>query len=256
MNTLLPFFARQSGPAMAAVAAVLLAVSTAHAQVVASTTFEGSSQGWTTNVSAGWQGSGGNPGGYMRGVIEEPTNTTAFTYASPEFLGNWSSLEGTGVIRFDLRRFSNGGGTIAYFVPITIIIQGGTANPGGIARWTGPLITEPGQWTTYEAPISAGAWTVEQGTWSDILTHVTSVAFQLELVSNSGSPDDQNGLDNVVLCAIGGELAPSDLNHDCFVNGADLGILLAGWGTPSADLDGNGTTDGADLGVLLSAWTM
>lgn len=85
---------------------------------------------------------------------------------------------------------------------------------------------------------------------------MTSVGFQLELVSNTGSPDDQHGLDNVVLCAIGGELAPADLNGDCVVNGADLGILLASWGTPAADLDGNGTTDGADLGALLSAWTI
>jgi hypothetical protein len=39
------------------------------------------------------------------------------------------------------------------------------------------------------------------------------------------------------------------------VNGADLGTLLAGWGTGgNSDLDGNGDTNGADLGTLLSAW--
>lgn len=233
-----------------------LASSHAQAQVVAASTFDGGPQGWTTNVSAGWLASGGNPDGYMRGVIEEPTNTTAFAFASPAYHGNWTSLEGVGVIRFDLRRFSNGGGTITSLIPITIIIRGGIANPNGSARWTGPVLTAPGPWTTYEAPIAQGAWTIEQGTWSDILSNVTSVGFQLELVSNTGSPDDQHGLDNVVLCAIGGELAPADLNADCVVNGADLGILLAAWGTPAADLDGDGTTDGADLGVLLSGWTI
>ncbi|MFO0961949.1 MAG: hypothetical protein U0625_03475 [Phycisphaerales bacterium] len=46
-----------------------------------------------------------------------------------------------------------------------------------------------------------------------------------------------------------------DLNGDGHVDGADLGVLLAGWGNPGAsDLNGDGTTDGADLGVLLANW--
>jgi hypothetical protein len=47
-----------------------------------------------------------------------------------------------------------------------------------------------------------------------------------------------------------------DLNGDGVVNGADLGILLTGWGTDGAgDLNGDGVVDGADLGILLTAWT-
>ena len=51
--------------------------------------------------------------------------------------------------------------------------------------------------------------------------------------------------------------APSgDLNGDGLVNGADLGLLLAGWGEPGpTDLNGDGTTNGADLGLLLAGWT-
>jgi hypothetical protein len=49
---------------------------------------------------------------------------------------------------------------------------------------------------------------------------------------------------------------PGDLNGDGQVNGADLGILLANWGTAGAgDLNSDGTVDGADLGALLSNWT-
>jgi hypothetical protein len=50
--------------------------------------------------------------------------------------------------------------------------------------------------------------------------------------------------------------APSDLNGDGVVNGADLGILLGAWGSSGgpADLNGDGTVDGADLGLLLGAW--
>ncbi|MBL9148673.1 MAG: hypothetical protein JNM94_08270 [Phycisphaerae bacterium] len=47
-----------------------------------------------------------------------------------------------------------------------------------------------------------------------------------------------------------------DINGDNVVDGADLGLLLGGWGQPGAsDLNNDGTTDGADLAVLLGAWS-
>lgn len=52
--------------------------------------------------------------------------------------------------------------------------------------------------------------------------------------------------------------ATADINCDGTVNGADLGLLLAGWGAcPGcpADLNGDGVVDGSDLGILLGAWT-
>ena len=48
---------------------------------------------------------------------------------------------------------------------------------------------------------------------------------------------------------------PADLNGDGLVNGADLGLLLAGFGGPGAgDLNGDGIVNGADLGLLLVEW--
>ncbi len=51
--------------------------------------------------------------------------------------------------------------------------------------------------------------------------------------------------------------APADLNNDCKVDGADLGLLLGAWDTPGpfADLNADGIVNGADLGLLLGAWT-
>jgi uncharacterized protein (DUF2141 family) len=46
-----------------------------------------------------------------------------------------------------------------------------------------------------------------------------------------------------------------DLNGDGIVNAADLGLLIAAWGTAGADLNGDGTTNAADLGLLIAAWT-
>jgi 5'-nucleotidase len=49
---------------------------------------------------------------------------------------------------------------------------------------------------------------------------------------------------------------PADVNGDSVVNGLDLTILLANWGTAGAgDVDLNGKVDGADLAVLIAAWT-
>lgn len=47
-----------------------------------------------------------------------------------------------------------------------------------------------------------------------------------------------------------------DLTANGVVDGADLALLLAGWGRRgAADLDGDGDVDGADLGILLSNWS-
>lgn len=50
-----------------------------------------------------------------------------------------------------------------------------------------------------------------------------------------------------------------DLNHDNYVDGADLGLLLGAWGTtgsgqPGSDTNGDAVVDGADLGALLVGW--
>lgn len=52
-------------------------------------------------------------------------------------------------------------------------------------------------------------------------------------------------------------LAPGDLDGDGHVNGADLGVLLAAWGSsdPIADVNDDGVVDGSDLGIVLSGWT-
>ena len=52
---------------------------------------------------------------------------------------------------------------------------------------------------------------------------------------------------------------PADLTSDGQVDGADLTMLLGGWGAcpdegPCIDLDGNGIVNGADLTILLAAW--
>jgi hypothetical protein len=50
--------------------------------------------------------------------------------------------------------------------------------------------------------------------------------------------------------------SPADFDGDGVVAGADLAVLLAGWGAPGvADLNGDGTTDAEDLALLLAEWS-
>ena len=52
-----------------------------------------------------------------------------------------------------------------------------------------------------------------------------------------------------------------DLNGDCLVDGADLGLLISAWGSCGkkgpgclGDLNDDGLVDGADLGLMVSDW--
>jgi hypothetical protein len=49
----------------------------------------------------------------------------------------------------------------------------------------------------------------------------------------------------------------ADANGDGYVNGADLGLLIASWGPAtgcSVDINGDGQVDGGDLGLLIARW--
>ncbi len=76
-----------------------------------------------------------------------------------------------------------------------------------------------------------------------------------------GALVDQDG-DGVPDCCETNDLCipcDADITDDRRVDAADLGVLIALWGTDGgsvrqADIDRNGTIDATDLGALLSAW--
>lgn len=45
-----------------------------------------------------------------------------------------------------------------------------------------------------------------------------------------------------------------DFDRSGAIDGADLALLIGAWGTPDADLTGDGTTDAFDLALLLAGW--
>jgi len=72
-----------------------------------------------------------------------------------------------------------------------------------------------------------------------------------DLASGFSVDYDHDGIPDECGCA-------ADLNDDGMVNGSDLAILLAFWGTvstfPRADIDRDQIITGSDLAILLAAW--
>lgn len=162
--------------------------------VVASSTFDTGLDGWTSaapqNIS--WRESDGNPGGQL--YFADRTYRHPVVSAPAEFLGDWSSLNGTGRIEYDQTLTYDGGRGGPYtFIPYQVFLSG----PGGAASWTGGTPTGLTPWTTITAPLVESEWVVGQGTWAELLRNVTSFQIRVELVGNSDSGFDQSGLDNV-----------------------------------------------------------
>ena len=67
-----------------------------------------------------------------------------------------------------------------------------------------------------------------------------------------GSPSATNASGSLVLsCAVN---CPADKDGNNVIDGADLTIVLNGWGTSSGDIDGSGSVDASDIAALLNAW--
>jgi PEP-CTERM motif len=180
----------------------LLATSRVHAEIVS--TFDTGLDGWSGVASQGPASqysrgsSGGNPGGYFDFIDQAPTTGTIA--APAEFLGSWSALNGSGSLMWDHIIFSTGGDPTS-FGPFEAEISG----PGGSAQFTTTVNDAVvGQWITTTAPINQADWTVLSGSWSALLTDVTSLQIVIELVTNvhtpsPSDPGDHDGIDNVIL---------------------------------------------------------
>ena len=117
---------------------------------------------------------------------------------------------------------------------------------------------------------NGGAWTtvmaIANGTpgWNDAGFNVGDYVDPTETVNlrftASDNPNNslmECGIDDLTVSRIecvSEPDCPEDLNGDGGVTGADLGLLLAAWGTAEGDLNGDGTTNGADIGLLLAAF--
>ena len=163
----------------------------AKAAVIAQSTFDTDMGGWTTNKPSEvvWGPSLGNPDGYI--AFNDTTTGEAQITAPESFLGDWSTLDGVGEIRFDHKIFSDGGGG---FQAYRVFISG----PAGSAEWTGSIPIGPTPWESIVSPLIEAEWSVS-GNWVDVISNVTELRIRMELVVNGIGSGDIEGIDNVQL---------------------------------------------------------
>lgn len=202
-----------------------------------------------------------------------------------------AALDGSGVVRANGGAGANssvagggGGGRVAVYTcdlglnPTSIVALGAARDgqPGTAIVFSGSveITTQP---IATSAPIGASAqFSVVASGDGDLSYHwrrngefvnddgdITGATTSTLHIANVSCADAGN-YDCVVTDACGYSLTEAvpltaisfaDLNGDCFVNAADIGILLGQWGgAGSADFNGDGIVGAADLGMLLGAW--
>jgi len=164
-----------------------------------SSMFDSDLDGWTGtgDGTISWQGSGGNPDGYLQ--AEDPaTGGNTDAVAPPKFLGNWSLFENTGSLSADLTIIS--GGAVSEGAMFQI------SGPGGAAHLAWPTADGPphGEWATFKVPIVESHWTVTSGTWDALLPDVQSLLIDMEHITGV----ETTGLDNVVLSTLSPDPIP------------------------------------------------
>lgn len=120
--------------------------------------------------------------------------------------------------------------------------------------------------TSSATPIVSGACMLVQESARNTLGRSMTCIEMRDLLTSTGTPQAGSLSFHIgplpdVIAAINAIDPPpppcdADFNDDGVVNGADLGVLIAWFGSSGypGDLDQNGTIDGADLGLFLGQW--
>lgn len=179
--------------------------------------------------------------------------------------GNWQGMNAT-----DINNTGGICGSVAGFsgcstFPLRYLPDTGWDFIGGCATTTSAtsmndlgdalgFVSFSGVWVSFIGEVNMGIGGLidpSEGSW--LVTGVSTInnARQM-LVAGKAAPNF--GVTQLLRL---NPIIAGDLDGDGDVDGGDLGLLLAAWGSAGgdADLDGNGIVDGGDLGVLLSAWT-
>ena len=118
-------------------------------------------------------------------------------------------------------------------------------------------VTNGGDWVTAMSFTNGPAgWNEASFTVGDFVSPTATVQIRFSVADAPNNSVTEAAIDDVTVsrveCVQTG--CPEDLNGDGMVNGADIGLLVAAWGTPDGDVNGDGNTDGADMGLMIAAF--
>jgi len=179
---------------------LLLVVSDAQALVLpGSSTFDASLDGWTKDPAQTTEiihvATGGNPGGYIQNTDRGSTGGDIIAPAA--YTGDWSALNGTGLLSWDFNLFDLGGSP-GVITDLRAMISG----PGGSATFFSGISPVVGTWINVTAPVAQAAWSLQSGGWAALLTDVTELRLEIEPVFSGALPGEVAGIDNVSLTAV------------------------------------------------------
>ena len=190
------------------------------------TAFDVGFEGWTFVGSGEFlcEQSGGNPRGFVKFIdvpdSQHPENGDGWIVAPEKFLGDWSFLDGKGVLSWDHIIIQTGG------EPKVLQGQVMISGPGGSAKCT-TLARMTKTWQSFCIPIDEPCWQVSSGSWTVLISNITELQIRIEAVWNNSSPLDIDGIENILLT--GARTLRSDLNNDGIVNFRDMAILAGEW---------------------------
>ncbi len=137
-------------------------------------------EGWTFEGASGSVSPGqGNPGTALR--ISDIGGPISRGIAPPAFWGDWTPLDGNGLIGYDVR-VSSGSNILTNVDTQAIIISG----PFGSAELSiDPSVVDSaiGQWSRIESRIDEALWTVTSGTWDSLLMDINRIDIRLEFIN-------------------------------------------------------------------------
>ena len=142
----------------------------------------GSFEGWTFEGTNGTVSPGeGHPGTAIR--MQDVLGPLSRGLAPSAFWGDWTGMDGTGRIGYDVR-IASGTNVLATSGEEVILLSG----PGGEARLdvdTSVIRDALGAWSRIEAPLDRSLWTMVSGDWDSLLASVNRVDIRLEFISGS-----------------------------------------------------------------------
>lgn len=117
----------------------------------------------------------GLSGGCIR--FDDPaTGIVSVMTIPPAYLGMWND-DGQ-EISFDMHIVTSDNDIIDDFAWVIEI-----SGPGGVAHALPEYIPELNEWVNINVPIADSAWTIQSGTWEDILENVNQVRIRVEYIS-------------------------------------------------------------------------
>jgi hypothetical protein len=175
---------------------------------------------------------GGNPGGCAQ-YNDESLLLDANIIAPASFRGDWSALDGIGVLTWDHRRID---GYAASTKELVAYLEG----PGGSAIYYSGIHPAISSWVTVSAPLREENWNVYAGSWQNLLANVTSLQLRVDLLNNKKQDDpaktsEISAIDNVRVDRAGPTAVPlsetdETVTFDLFPNplgmGGELSFLL------------------------------